>query len=157
MKLASCHSSRKAHARELCRNCYDKWLREKNPRYRKMQISRAARWARENPDRYAILQQRRIEKDRNDPTFRGRKRNRYLKGKYGITQLDYEMMLKRQRGGCAICTRKPSALTKQLHVDHNHKTGKVRGLLCHQCNWYLGVIDDNRKILAKLGRYIRRG
>jgi hypothetical protein len=50
----------------------------------------------------------------------------------GITDADYAAMLARQYGGCAICGRPPK--TRRLHVDHDHRTGAVRGLLCHRCN-----------------------
>jgi len=56
------------------------------------------------------------------------------KKKYGITPSDYLGMLEKQGHKCAICALPASAQTKGLHVDHDHKTGKVRGLLCHHCN-----------------------
>jgi Recombination endonuclease VII len=50
----------------------------------------------------------------------------------GITDVEYGAMLRVQGGGCAICGAKPK--TRRLHVDHDHATGQVRGLLCHRCN-----------------------
>jgi hypothetical protein len=50
----------------------------------------------------------------------------------GITDQEYERLLGEQEGGCAICGNPPK--TRRLHVDHNHRTGKVRGLLCFRCN-----------------------
>jgi hypothetical protein len=50
----------------------------------------------------------------------------------GVTDEQYEAMLERQGGGCAICGATPK--TRRLHVDHEHRTGRVRGLLCHRCN-----------------------
>jgi hypothetical protein len=50
----------------------------------------------------------------------------------GVTDEEYAVMLEAQGGGCAICGAKPK--TRRLHVDHDHATGKVRGLLCHRCN-----------------------
>jgi hypothetical protein len=58
-------------------------------------------------------------------------------------------MLRRQGGGCALCGRKPQH-GKSLMVDHNHKTGKPRGLLCIRCNWGIGHFRDN-PILMRLG------
>lgn len=50
----------------------------------------------------------------------------------GVTDAEYAAMLARQRGGCAICGTTPK--TRRLNVDHDHRTGAVRGLLCHRCN-----------------------
>ena len=50
----------------------------------------------------------------------------------GVTDEDYARLLAAQGGGCAICGNPPK--TRRLHVDHDHKTGRVRGLLCHRCN-----------------------
>src|SRR5437899_4206973 len=54
------------------------------------------------------------------------------KSRTGIPQEEYDERLAAQGGGCAICGNAPK--TRRLHVDHDHKTGKVRGLLCHRCN-----------------------
>ena len=50
----------------------------------------------------------------------------------GVTVEQYDALLAAQGGGCAICGNPPK--TRRLHVDHDHKTGRVRGLLCHRCN-----------------------
>lgn len=50
----------------------------------------------------------------------------------GVTDAEYTALLTVQGGGCAICNAKPK--TRRLHVDHDHATGEVRGLLCHRCN-----------------------
>jgi hypothetical protein len=50
----------------------------------------------------------------------------------GVSDADYERMLAAQDGHCAICPSTPK--TRRLHVDHDHRTGAVRGLLCHRCN-----------------------
>jgi len=59
-------------------------------------------------------------------------RAQQLKQKYGITEADYEKMLKDQGEVCAICKRHQRF--QRLAVDHDHKTGKIRGLLCPECN-----------------------
>lgn len=62
------------------------------------------------------------------------KRDKYLRGKYGITEKEYKNKLRNQRYSCAICQKHQKNFSYSLHVDHNHKTGKVRGLLCYYCN-----------------------
>jgi hypothetical protein len=61
-----------------------------------------------------------------------RQRRKPRAAQLGVSDADYEALLAAQGGGCAICGNPPK--TRRLHVDHDHKTGKVRGLLCHRCN-----------------------
>ena len=86
----------------------------------------------------------------------GRQRNGHLLRKYGITLVEYEAMLTAQSGGCAICGRKPEQQTRyqNLHVDHCHDTGKVRGLLCDQHNLLLGRFNDDPKLLRRAADYL---
>ena len=61
-------------------------------------------------------------------------KDKYLRNKYGITLAVYNEMLKDQKHQCALCGKHKSNFSKSLHVDHNHKTGRVRGLVCYYCN-----------------------
>lgn len=63
------------------------------------------------------------------------KRDKYLRRKYGITETIYKKMLAVHAGNCWICYKKPKKSV--LNVDHDHKTGQVRGLLCFFCNKYM--------------------
>lgn len=76
-------------------------------------------------------------------------KNAKLKMRYGITLDEYNQMVKSQRGKCGICAEK-----KKLFVDHCHKTKKVRGLLCSQCNHGLGMFKDNVDFLSKAIKYL---
>lgn len=73
-----------------------------------------------------------------------------LQLKYDITQEDYERMYEEQGGHCKICGAKKSL----LYVDHCHKTGKVRGLLCSNCNTGIGQLQDNVEILRSAITYL---
>ena len=75
--------------------------------------------------------------------------------KYGITIDQYDAMLKFQNNCCNICKTHKSEFKKNLAVDHCHKTGKVRKLLCHKCNTTLGLMDENIDNLNKLIEYIK--
>ena len=78
----------------------------------------------------------------------GKDRKHNLCYKYGISLTDYNIMFQKQIGYCAICGKCQSKLKKPLYVDHNHLTGKVRGLLCGKCNSALGYLDvDNSHTL----------
>jgi hypothetical protein len=80
------------------------------------------------------------------------------KSNYGINIEEYEELFKSQSGKCAIC-RKPSETinsSRRLAVDHDHKTGSVRGLLCSDCNTMLGHFDDDPKLCIKAATYIKK-
>ena len=74
-----------------------------------------------------------IDKSLTDALWR-RMRNRYK-----LTKADFDAMLVEQNGRCAICGQ---PLTESLHVDHCHKTGKIRGLVCHKCNNLIMYIEQ---------------
>lgn len=78
-------------------------------------------------------------------------RRRHLDEAYGITQHDYETLRDIQGGVCAIC-----GSDKKLHVDHDHRSGVVRGLLCFNCNTGLGKFEDNERLLRAAIGYMER-
>ena len=79
--------------------------------------------------------------------------------KYGITRADYDAMLAAQGGGCAVCgatADDPSRpRDRVLHVDHDHVTGKVRGLLCNQHNRAIGLFGDDAALMERAAAYLR--
>lgn len=91
------------------------------------------------------------------PTKAELQRARNLKARYGVTVSEYERLLQHQGGVCFICGRKPGRV--RLAVDHNHKTGEVRGLLCprgpRSCNRGLGVFADSADRLELAADYLR--
>src|SRR5262249_50729082 len=81
-------------------------------------------------------------------------RDYHLKKNFGITLEQFESMLEAQGGGCAICGGLPGG-RGNFHVDHNHVTGEIRGLLCHYCNVTLGNMKDSPELLEKAAAYLR--
>jgi hypothetical protein len=76
--------------------------------------------------------------------------------RYGITKDQFDQMVANQDNKCKICGNPPSMKTRKssvLHVDHDHKTKKVRGLLCNRCNNALGIIEQ-RDLVAKAEAYL---
>jgi hypothetical protein len=71
---------------------------------------------------------------------------------YGIEIEDYHAMLEQQNGGCYICGSFPSG--RALDIDHDHKTGKVRGLLCSQHNRAIGLLNDDPELVLKVHSYL---
>lgn len=81
---------------------------------------------------------------------------RNLKANYGITIDQYNIMLLNQNNCCAICKGIAGGSSKRFHVDHDHQTGAIRGLLCYKCNMGLGSFDDNPNNLASAISYLYR-
>lgn len=78
-----------------------------------------------------------------------------LKYEHGLTLEDYDAMLAKQSGVCAICA-KPCTVKSRLSVDHCHKTGKIRALLCNPCNQGIGLFADDGDRLRSAGEYVDR-
>ena len=94
---------------------------------------------------------------KTDPEFKkkvnaGITRNRF-KRLYGITSEERDAILVSQENKCAICKR---FKTKWWHIDHCHKTGKVRGILCHRCNVMIGMAREDIDVLNTAIDYLRR-
>lgn len=83
-----------------------------------------------------------------------RSRTHELKKKFGITHDDYLKMLKDQGGKCLICGNESAGDRAHFSVDHNHNTGKIRGLLCTKCNRGLGCFNDSLVLMRKAVRYL---
>ena len=71
-----------------------------------------------------------------------------------LTHEEYDLLLQAQGHRCACCGIHQSELKKVLHVDHDHETGKVRGLLCSNCNTGIGKLGDNAKGIRKALAYV---
>lgn len=108
-----------------------KWWAKGGPAVERAKAASLA-WRLANKDRHAYLLRR-----------------SHLKKAYGITPEDYDAMLARQGGLCAICRN-----AAKLVVDHNHVTGKVRGLLCPECNQAIGLLKENRESLRNAVVYL---
>ena len=79
----------------------------------------------------------------------------YLKD-YGISHNDYLMMLHEQNNSCKICNKLDIFCQyKKLNIDHCHKTKKVRGLLCGECNKAIGLLKDDQSIALNVAKYLK--
>jgi len=81
-------------------------------------------------------------------------KDRKLKKTYGIGYAEYLTMLEVQNGCCAICGTNDTGNRKAFHVDHCHATGKIRGLLCGNCNSGIGNLRDNVRLLRRAIDYL---
>lgn len=78
----------------------------------------------------------------------------YYKKNYGLTRTEALSLLESQNNKCSIC--ESGILLSKSHIDHDHKTGKVRGILCNNCNWGLGNFKDSRVLLNHAALYLSR-
>lgn len=106
-----------------------------------------AEWSPEQKERAHVAEKKWREKNK------AQKRDYKLRYKFGIDLEDYNQMLEQQRYRCALCQ---VIVTGTLHVDHNHKTGAVRGLLCRDCNTGLGMFRDNIETLQQAIEYLSK-
>lgn len=99
------------------------------------------------------------EKQRQSSWYQRNKekiRNDNLLKRYGITPSQYDEMAKLQGNVCAICKKPETLFNGKLHVDHCHLTGKVRALLCSQCNTGIGKFNDDVTALRNAAEYIEK-
>jgi len=111
--------------------------------------ARVRKWQQENRERYLARQKR----NKQTPEGRRRDRNGHLKRTHGLTLADYDAMLALQKGRCAICGRMSA---KSFHIDHDHVTGEIRGLLCSACNHALGLFGESPQRLSRATNYVSR-
>jgi hypothetical protein len=113
---------------------------------RQRAIASVKRWQQENKER--LHEYRRGYRRRR----KVEERNAYLPCTFGMSNADYDTLLAGQAGGCAICGKRPGTIS--LHVDHDHESGEVRGLLCVGCNNALGQFKDSVELLARASSYV---
>jgi hypothetical protein len=84
------------------------------------------------------------------------KRDIILKNRYGIDETIYNELFASQKGLCAICRADYNGATRNLDVDHDHKTGLIRGLLCNSCNRGIGYLQDDPVIVEDAAEYLKK-
>lgn len=106
---------------------------------------------------YRRLNRDKIASHKKTPVARVQSRRSKLRLTYGINESQFDGMFLRQLGMCGICSIGMSGETKQLtpHVDHCHKTGKVRGLLCGACNRGMGLLKDSYENCEKAAEWLK--
>ena len=119
-------------------------IKKRKKDYYKKNKEKILKYKKENKEKIKILNQ-----------------NLHLKNTFGITLEQYNKLLEEHNGVCAICKTKEFIKdsignVRRLAVDHNHKTGKIRGLLCFNCNQMLGKAKDNKQILINAIEYLTK-
>jgi hypothetical protein len=108
-------------------------------------------WRENNRERHRELARigSRAYRERNPGVWK----ERYLENTYGLSLEDYYKLLEKQGGVCAICHKPP--VGERLAVDHDHVTGKVRGLLHRWCNSAIGFFEDDVQLLINAVNYLK--
>ncbi len=143
-RYAVCHPDRVHHCKDLCKDCYIKAAharRMQDPAFRASNVARSRKWALANPERAYLLDA-----------------NKHLQRRFGITYAEYQKLLEKQGGACAICKKPETIKSKKritrLAVDHCHTTGKIRGILCFKCNTSIGLVENNPELLNNIKNYL---
>ena len=74
--------------------------------------------------------------------------------RYGLTRAEYDNLLLKQNFECAICHKSQHDMSQSLSIDHDHKTGRVRGLLCSPCNFAIGHLRDSVELALNAAKYL---
>jgi len=136
------------------REYFQRWNADPEFRARRAEYQRT--YVAANRDKLNEMKRQRYA---TDPAYRAKliaatlknDRRLQLRRKYGISLEDFDRLLAEQLGACAVCGRIPN---ETLCVDHSHRTGKVRGLLCRRCNAGLGCYDDQPGFMGKAAAYL---
>jgi len=152
-------------SRKYARDRYHEKIKSDPAKYNKA-LESAKAWRNRNPEKFRAVARKAYLAMRSDPErweqylwrMRSRPsqrdpavhRRKNLKRYYGITPEQYEAMRQAQNGQCGICGKQVT-----LSVDHNHKTGKVRGLLCRNCNFLIGAAKESPSSPIKAIKYLQ--
>ncbi len=179
----TCHPERKLFARGLCQSCYLRLRKEereveaplkaaglrlcrgcgqwKTPdqfyrrasRCKPCRVAEVAQYERTHagPDLKESHRRASREWHRRNPEY---VRNAHLNRQYGISSVEFQELLAKQNGVCAICGGTQADPARPLAVDHDHDTGRVRGLLCDPCNQGLGGLQDSPELLKRAIEYL---
>lgn len=161
-RCGKCKQDKPLHCFEGKKNCSDcrRYLRERKAKsrarsgYVEPQQCEETKIAWRVKNRSSLAQKQRSWYRLNRKQQAESSRRCSLRRKYGISPEHYDKLLKSQGGRCAICVSLPKR--RKLDVDHCHKTGVVRGLLCWRCNTAIGKFQDDPNILEQAASYLKR-
>lgn len=152
--LASFHRAsdmRDGHRNE-CKACFRALSRARYRRDPGRSIAKVKAWQQENAEYLNAYRRARREL----PEVKRRERDGYFRRTYGISADEFDDLLSRQGGHCGICGRTPER-EASMHVDHDHESGAIRGLLCITCNQGLGLFSESPERMLRAVVYLRNG
>ncbi len=146
------HNREKGQHRNLCHNCEKAWIRQYHKSSQGKEKGRE--WVENNKEKieeYKRLYRQDVVKQERSKVYH---RAKWLKDSFNMTVDDYMAMYEKQNGQCAICGSDQNGSRKNFCIDHDHETGKVRGLLCHNCNVSVGLMKDSPSLLRQAAAYL---
>ncbi len=156
IELFSRSSSRPDGRYDWCKACEKEW-RELNKETRK---ANRIKYYQLNKETIKAKTHARYEKNKvaqlaYGKAYRNSHPDLHIRLKYGLRQKEYNVLLAIQNNSCWLCERnfkdiKPYKKGKNICVDHDHITNKVRGLACGKCNWLIGLANDSPELLHKI-------
>lgn len=108
-------------------------------------------WRKKNPEKAKAIQ----KKHTSTALFKKKSYEYHLKRKFGLTIEQYDTLLLKQENRCAICDKHQLELGKRLDIDHDHISGKIRGLLCNACNQGIGLFGDSKELVTRALNYLK--
>jgi hypothetical protein len=133
--------------RSECKLCTAARRKQWYQQNRRREIARVKAWQQANPERLKAWREKNRERRLQQL------REIHLRNKFGLTPDEYDRMLEAQGRVCALCGCTPTPGIS-LHVDHDHGTGEIRGLLCVRCNNALGLFREDPDVLKRAARYV---
>lgn len=156
-RAATCCPDKPHMALGFCKSCYFKqnYQKKRDEIRQKMIAYHKNNYAR-NRDR--ILSKQLRYRAENKDLIKAKQRENWTKYAWGISREEYQAKIDSQNGVCAICKRVPLPRRNRLGaafcVDHNHKTNKLRGMLCDPCNIAIGLLDEDAVRLDIIKEYL---
>lgn len=154
--FAKCHPDRPHRCRGLCNACYQRekikpgWVRTGRP----ARVNTCG-----HPEKPHVGHgqcggcRTRAYRDRNREADKLKRKDYQLRVTYGITLAEFLAMYEAQGSACALC-RKPVPVERNRHVDHCHDSGRIRGILCFDCNKGLGLLGDSPESIRRALDYV---
>lgn len=118
------------------------WAKLDREKYPEKYIEKSRKYYLQNKEKINIRTTEYRKRVRHTQHHKDYRRKEWMRNKYGLTPERYNEMHRSQHGLCAICGNEEITRWRRLAVDHDHKTGEIRGLLCFKCNMMLAYFED---------------
>jgi hypothetical protein len=132
-----------------CIECFRAAANARNAANPQANRDRVRRWQEENPERY----REKLKEFKQSPAGKRSDRKGHLRRKFGMSLEDYDELVEKQGGVCAVCGYPPDE-GKSFHIDHDHDSGRIRGLLCSRCNHAIGLLRDDPEVIESALTYL---